>query len=172
MKISLDDLDQKISDLEVELFGLPQYKKLQALKEFRVRHIQHLEEMQKLFGADNCSTSEGEATKTTPPVKSRKLHRRRRMKSRTSPTELIISASCIVLEEHGKPMPLGMILRALEKRRIVVGGTDPKANLSTKLSSAKDRLYNEKNHGWWLIARRSEMSEKQGSLANGLARLS
>ena len=94
------------------------------------------------------------------------------MKSKTSPTELIVSASCIVLEEHGRPMSLTALYDALEQRRIMVGGSDPKANLSTKLSSAKDRLYNEKSLGWWLVARRSEFSEKQESPANGIARLS
>jgi hypothetical protein len=162
MELSLKDLDQMISDLEA---------RLQELRDFRTRYVQTLE-MKRLIGSETQSDPTREASIKTPSVQSRKLHRRRKMKSRACPTELIITASCIVLEQHGKPMPLAPLHEALEKRGIVVGGSDPKANLSTKLSSAKDRLYNEKNHGWWLIARRSEYSEKQESLTNGMARLS
>ena len=90
--------------------------------------------------------------------------------SKTSPTAVIVGVSCRIIGQYGKPMQLAQLYDELQKSGIVIGGLDPKANLSTKLSSAKDQVYNEKHLGWWLTARKSELLTKQESLANGVAR--
>ena len=94
------------------------------------------------------------------------------MKSKTSPTDLIVQQSCKIIGEHGKPMPLSKLYEELSRRGVAIGGSDPRANLSTKLSSAKAQLCNIKHLGWWLTAKKAEFSQKQESPANGVARLS
>jgi hypothetical protein len=54
------------------------------------------------------------------------------------------------------------------KRGIEIGGENPRANLSAKLSNAKKALYNAKPLGWWLPERASELLEKKEGLANGV----
>jgi len=170
MDQTLSEIDHKIESLEAELSMSPLYQRLRELKDIRDKLAQNLDEAKKLLGGETSPRREPD---TVPvPAKNRRSIRKRRLKSRTSPTAVIVGVTCRILGQHGKPMPLGQLYDELQKSGIEIGGTDPKANLSTKLSSAKGKLYNEKNLGWWLTSRRSEVTQKQESLANGIARLS
>ena len=170
MDQTLSEIDRKIGSLEAELSMSPLYQRLRELKDLRDKLAQNLDEAKKLLGGEPSPRRESDVIPA--PAKPRRSIRKRRLRpSRTSPTAVIVGVSCRIIGQYGKPMPLGQLYDELQKSGIVIGGTDPKANLSTKLSSAKDKLYNEKNLGWWLTARRSEVSKKQESLANGIARL-
>jgi len=171
MDQTLSEIDRKIESLEAELSMSPLYQRLRELKDLRNKLAQNLDEAKKLLGGETSPRREPDIVQV--PARPRRSIRKRRLKpSRTSPTAVIVGVSRRIIGQYGKPMPLGQLYEELQKSGIVIGGNDPKANLSTKLSSAKEQLYNEKNLGWWLTERRSEVSTKQESPANGIARLS
>jgi hypothetical protein len=87
----------------------------------------------------------------------------------TTPVQIIINQARKILAENGAPMKVAPLYEELTKRGIVVGGNDPKANLSTKLWSAKGRVYNTPS-GWWLPERKDELLRKNEGLSNGLLR--
>ncbi len=171
MDQTLAQIDRKIRNIETELTAVPLYQCLRELKDLRDRFAQTLGETKRLLGG--VTTPGRELDIDSIPAKPHNPIRKRRLKaSRTSPTAVIVGVSCRILGQYGKPMPLSQLYDELQRSGIAIGGNDPKANLSTKLSSAKDKLYNEKGLGWWLIARKLEVPKKQESLANGIARLS
>jgi hypothetical protein len=169
MDQTLAEIDRKIRGLEAELSMFPQYKRLRELSDLKVKHVQHLDEVKRLLG-DNPPP--GTRPAPSAAVRHRKINRKKGVRSsiKTSPTALIIGMTERILDKNGKPMQLGALFEELNQSGITIGGEDPRANLSTKLSGAKDRIYNAKPHGWWLTARKSELLEKHEGLTNGLAR--
>lgn len=66
-------------------------------------------------------------------------------------------------------MPLALLHDKLLESGIIMGGKDTRINLCSKLSTAPE-VYNVPNLGWWLTAKKSEMSENEEGLTNGVAR--
>lgn len=67
---------------------------------------------------------------------------------RSSRVDEVMSVVCDVLLERKDAMPLSELLDALIKRQVVIGGRNPKQNLSQKLSHDKS-LKSYGKHGWY-----------------------
>ena len=133
MDQTLSEIDRKIRSLEAELSMSPLYQRFRELKDLRDKLAQNLDEAKKLLGGEPSPRREPNVAPV--PAKPRRSIRKRRLRpSRTSPTAVIVGVSRRIIGQYGKPMPLGTLYEELQKSGIVIGGSDPKANLSTKLS--------------------------------------
>lgn len=66
-----------------------------------------------------------------------------------TPKAEIARAAAKLIRERQQPIPLGDLCDALTANGIVIGGNDPKANLSAKLGQSDD-LISLRRHGWWI----------------------
>lgn len=66
-----------------------------------------------------------------------------------TPKAEIAKAAARLIRERQRPIPLGDLCDALTADGIVIGGNDPKANLSAKLGQSDD-LISLRGHGWWI----------------------
>lgn len=66
-----------------------------------------------------------------------------------TPKSEIVKAAVGVVREHQKPVPLGDLCDALTAAGVVIGGNDPKANLSAKLGQSSE-LISLRKLGWWI----------------------
>lgn len=65
-------------------------------------------------------------------------------------TRTAVDTTIAILRERGQPMHTRPLLDELTRRGIVVGGSNPVANLSGFLSRASDKLRNSRTYGWSL----------------------
>lgn len=135
MDATLFEIDRKIRSVEAALEekvqALPEYTLLRELKTLREKHVHHIEELQRFLG-DEYSNS-------VP----------------------LIAACREIINGHSKPLQVDTLLRELEKRGIVVGGTNPRTDLAAKLSSAREVVYYIRGEGWWLTARSAELPQRE-----------
>ena len=66
---------------------------------------------------------------------------------RTTPTPELEHLAVKILRENGQPLTRGPLAEALEARGAVIGGRNPIANLSSKLTRSK--LLRSTDHGYW-----------------------
>ncbi len=168
MDVIVIEIDREIQNLEKELLSNPHFVRWRALADLKKKHIQHLKEVRALLGSqqaqDENPANPAEVRADDDTQETNEVT----MQIKTSPTELIIEHARKVIRDHGAPMPFGKLYDAIVKCGFVIGGNDPRCNLSAKLSNAKDRIYNAKPYGWWLPERKQELESR----ANGVTRLS
>jgi hypothetical protein len=70
---------------------------------------------------------------------------------RSAPVDIVMSAVCDILIARDDAMPLSDVFDALTKRGIIIGGTNPKQNLSQKLH-ADNRLKSYGSRIGWYFA--------------------
>ena len=74
-------------------------------------------------------------------------------KRRTSPVlNQTADLATIVIERRGRPVPLGEMLSELGQMNFEIGGKDPKATLSARLSTS-GRFVADREKGWWIKGR-------------------
>jgi hypothetical protein len=144
MDETLTAIEKRIQSLEDELSALPEFQKLQELKAFKAKHLEYIQERQRLLGGEEPSSVALDAP-APPPLNA--TQEEGTASTITTPTDRIILTVRKILEAHGKPMPIAALHDELDKRNIVIGGAEPRANLSTKLSGAKGKVYNAKPFG-------------------------
>jgi hypothetical protein len=164
MDATLAQIEQKLRSLEQELDAFPEFRQWRELAAFKAKHLEYIQEKQRLLGGDELPGGE---TVTSSIQAVRDTKEEGVPTNKTTPTVLIIQNTRKIIEEVGKPVPISAIYNELVKRGIEIGGENPRANLSAKLSNAKKELYNAKPLGWWLPERASELSEKHEGLLNG-----
>jgi hypothetical protein len=165
MDATLAQIEEKLRALQAKLEAMPEFQQWQELAAFKAKHLDYIKERQRLLGGEELPSGE---TGTSS------IHAADETKeqgvSKTTPTVLIIQTTRKIIESVGRPVPISVIYNELVERGIEIGGENPRANLSAKLSNAKKHLYNAKPLGWWLPERASELSQKYEGLANGVGR--
>lgn len=138
MDATLLEIDRKIRSVEAALEkkvqAIPEYAFLRELKALREKHVQHLDELKRLLG------------------------------DRGSETFSIISTCYEIIGDNGKPLQLDSLLRELEKRGIAISGNNPRNDLASMLSSAKEAVHYIRGEGWWLTDGNSEPRQKEKDL--------
>ncbi len=69
------------------------------------------------------------------------------------------------LNEHGAPIPLGDLLAIVRAAGVEVGGKNPNATLSARLSNS-DKFTSHRGLGWWFSDRPVPDTRRYGSLLN------
>jgi hypothetical protein len=108
----------------------------------------------------------GELTGSSPKMQSAAPHRTARPTASGGALATTAEAAIAVISEAGRPLPTPELRVALEARGIEIGGKDPLATLSARLSRASE-IVNIRQKGWWIREKADDAeTEKAASSAS------